>query len=84
MANGTGTSSEERLRRRFRIASFIVILGLLVLTVTADTFGRLFIDPNFHASDVAVLSLIGAVLGYAGIEALSLMQGQGPRKGPDA
>jgi O-antigen/teichoic acid export membrane protein len=72
--SGAHSSSEDRLRRRFRIASFIVILGLLVLTVIADTFGRLFIDPTFHSSDVTVVTLIGAVLGYASIEAISLLQ----------
>lgn len=68
MAGSNG--SEDRLRRRFRIASFTVILGLLILTVTADVIGRLFIDKSFHSDGSIVIALIGAVVGYAGIEVL--------------
>jgi hypothetical protein len=80
VANHRPTSSEDKLRLRFRVASFIVILGLLILTVTADTLGRLFINPDFHASDITVVTLVGAILGYASIEAISAFQ---PKKGGD-
>lgn len=73
-------SSEERLRNRFRIASFIVILSLLILTVTADTLGRLLVDPAFHSSEAIVLSLVGAILGYATIETVALLQPKKPRE----
>ena len=74
------SSSEDRLRRRFRIASFVVILGLLILTVVADTLGRLLVDSSFHSSDITVVTLVGAVLGYASIEAISLLQPKPPPK----
>lgn len=72
--------SEEKLKLRLRIASFIVIASLLVLTVTADTLGRLILDPTFHSDATISLALIGAIVGYGTVEALAALQG---KKGED-
>jgi O-antigen/teichoic acid export membrane protein len=69
-------TSEDRLRLRFRLASFVVISSLLILTVTADTLGRLFFNPNFHSDSTIVLALIGAIAGYSTVEVLAQMQGK--------
>lgn len=80
MPTGHRGTSEDKLRTRFRVASFVVILALLILTVTADTLGRLLVDSEFHSSEAIVLSLVGAILGYATIETVALLQ---PRKDRD-
>jgi len=52
------------------VAGFI-ILALIVLLATADTLGRLLIDPTFHASEVILGTLMGALLVLAGLETFS-------------
>jgi len=47
----------------------VIILSLLVIFVTiSDIGGRLFINPNFHISDLMLGSLIGALLLALGID----------------
>ncbi len=66
---------EERLLRRLRLIAIIVILAMIVLVVVGDTLGRLYIDPNFHASEVALGTLIGALLLLLGIETVNRLPG---------
>ena len=68
--------AEERLLRKLQIVSGVVFLVLIVLMVTVDNFGRLFIDPNFHVSEVLAGTLVGALLALIGVTALRL-----PKKG---
>ena len=48
----------------------MVILCMIVLLVAADTFGRLLISPTFHASELILGALIGALMLLLGIETL--------------
>lgn len=59
---------EERLLRRLRLIAGFVILLMIVLLVTADTLGRLYVSPDFHASELILGTLIGALLILLGIE----------------
>ena len=61
---------EERLLRRLQIAAGAVFLGLIFLMVVADNAGRLFIDPNFHVSEVLFGTSVGALLALVGVTAL--------------
>ncbi len=63
--------AEERLLRRLRLIAASVVLVMIVLLVTVDTLGRLFVDPNFHASELFLGTLIGALLLLLGIEGVS-------------
>lgn len=63
---------------------------MIVLIVVVDTLGRLYIDPSFHASEVALGTLIGALLLIVGIEgaarlrsAASDLAARPPRIDPD-
>jgi hypothetical protein len=67
--------AEERLLRRLRIVAGFVILGLIVLLATVDTLGRLLIDRDFHASEVILGTLIGALLVLAGLETVTRLPG---------
>lgn len=62
---------EERLLRRVRIICVIVILTMIVFLLTVDTFGRLFIDPNFHTNEVFVGTLVGALFPLVGVVSVS-------------
>lgn len=64
-------ATEERLLRRLRLIAGGVILLMIVLLVSADTLGRLFISPDFHASELILGSLLGALLLVLGIEGLN-------------
>lgn len=66
---------EEKLLRRLRLISGIVIIVLIVLLVSADTLGRLFINPDFHASEVIVGTLVGTLIVVLGIEGLNRLPG---------
>jgi hypothetical protein len=44
-----------------------------------DTLGRLLLDPNFHASELFLGTLIGALLLLLGIEGVTRLPGTGPR-----
>ena len=57
--------------RRLRLVTVGVILAMIVLLVTVDTFGRLFVDPAFHSSELFLGTLIGALLLMLGIEGVS-------------
>ena len=63
------TAAEDRLLRRLRLGSVVVILVCIVFLVVIDPVGRLFIDPNFHASELVLGTLIGALLLLLGVEA---------------
>ena len=66
---------ERRVLRRLRVTSGLVILGLIVLLVVADTAGRLFIEDNFRVSELFLGSLIGALLLLAGIDVAARIPG---------
>lgn len=70
-----GDPAEERLLRRLRFIAGVVILVMIVLLVVVDTFGRLFISPDFHASELFLGTLIGALLLLLGIEGLNRLPG---------
>lgn len=67
--------AEERLLRRLRLIAGLVIIAMIALSVTADNLGRLFIDPNFHASELIIGTLIGAIIALAGIEGVARLPG---------
>lgn len=67
--------TEDRLLRRLRVIAGIVILVMIVLLVTADTLGRLLVSPDFHASELILGTLIGALLLLLGIEAVNRLPG---------
>lgn len=68
---------EERLLRRLRVISGAVILVMIGLLVVVDTLGRLLINPDFHASELFLGTLIGALLLLLGIEGVSRLPGIG-------
>lgn len=67
--------TEDRLLRRLRVIAGVVILTMIALLVVADNLGRLFIDPNFRASELILGTLIGALLLLLGIEAVNRLPG---------
>lgn len=67
--------AEERLLRRLRLIAGGVILTMIVLIVVVDTLGRLLVDPSFHASELFLGTLIGALLLLLGIEGVSRLPG---------
>jgi hypothetical protein len=71
---------EERLLRRLRVISGAVILVMIGLLVLADTLGRLLINPDFHASELFLGTLIGALLLLLGVEGINRLPGVGGRK----
>lgn len=62
---------EERLLQRFRLISIGVVLLMIVLVVTVDSLGRLFIDPEFQASQVFLGVLAGTLVTLFGFEGLA-------------
>lgn len=68
-------AAEERLLRRLRLIAGSVILTMIVLIVTVDTLGRLLVDPTFHASELFLGTLIGALLLLLGIEGVARLPG---------
>jgi hypothetical protein len=72
-----GQTTEERLLRRLRIVAGIVLIAMLVLLVTADTLGRLLIDPNFHSSELIIGIVAGDLLLVLGIEVVNRLPGKG-------
>ena len=72
------SDAEERLLRYLRVASVIVFLSGIVLIVVADTLGRLFVDPNFHASEIILATMVGAVGALLGTELLARIPKRGP------
>jgi Mn2+/Fe2+ NRAMP family transporter len=72
MAGDNGRrSSEDKLLGRLRLIAGAVILLMIVLLVTVDTLGRLFIDPSFRASELFLGTLVGALMLVLGIEVVS-------------
>lgn len=67
--------AEERLLRRLRIITGVVILTMIVLLVIADTLGRLLVSPDFHASELILGTLVGALMLLLGIEGLTRLPG---------
>jgi len=67
--------AEEKLLRRLRLIAGGVILTMIVLIVVVDTLGRLLVDPAFHASELFLGTLIGALLLLLGIEGVSRLPG---------
>lgn len=73
------SDAEERLLRYLRAASVIVFLIGILLLVIADTLGRLFIDRDFHASEIIFATMVGAVGALVGTELLARI----PKRGGD-
>lgn len=68
-------SAEDRLLRRLRIIAGVVFLACIVLLVVVDTIGKVVIGPDFHASDLFLGTLIGALLLILGIETVNRLPG---------
>lgn len=68
-------AAEERLLRRLRNIAVIVILVCVLLTAVIDPLGRLFIDPTFHASEVFLGTLLGALVVLLGLQSLPKLPG---------
>jgi hypothetical protein len=64
-------SSEDKLLGRLRLIAGMVILLMIVLLVVVDTLGRLIVDPTFHASELFLGTLVGALMLVLGIEVVS-------------
>jgi uncharacterized membrane protein YeaQ/YmgE (transglycosylase-associated protein family) len=64
-------AAEESLLKYLRVAAVLVFLGCILLQVVADTLGRLFIDKNFHASEILFMTSVGAVGALVGTELLA-------------
>jgi hypothetical protein len=71
---------EERLLRRLRIVAGVVILLMIVVLVLVDSLGRLFVNPDFHIDELALGTLIGALLLLLGIEGINRLPMLGGRK----
>ena len=54
--------------RRLRGRAALVLLGLIIILVLVDVFGRLLVDPSFRVSDLMMGTLIGAFLLLVGID----------------
>lgn len=72
--------AEDRLLKRLRLASGVVVLLMIVLLVVSDVFGRLFVDPGFHVNEIIVGTMVGALLALLGIETLLRL----PKKNGDS
>jgi hypothetical protein len=53
----------------------VVILAMIVLLVVVDSLGRLYVDPAFHIDELALGTLIGALLLLLGIEGINRLPG---------
>ena len=71
--------AEQRLLRWLRVGAVVVFLGGILLIVVADTLGRLYVDPTFHASEIIFSVMVGAVGALVGTELLARI----PKKGGD-
>lgn len=69
------TTAEDRLLRRLRLIAGVVFLVCIVLLVVVDTVGKVLIGPDFHASDLFLGTLIGALLLILGIETVNRLPG---------
>lgn len=69
---------EDQLRHRLRLIAGVTFVALTLLLVMADTLGRLFIDRDFHVSEIFLGTLVGAILLLAGIEGFSRLPGGKP------
>lgn len=70
--------AEERLLRKLRLLASGVVLLMIVMIVSVDTLGRLLLDPNFHASELFLGTLIGALLLLLGVEGVTRLPGKKP------
>lgn len=68
---------DARLLRIVRLVASAVATGLVAFTVLIDEIGRLFIDPNFHVSEVLFGSLVAGWLALVGIEGINLLRRNG-------
>lgn len=68
---------ERGIRRRLRVASFVIFMVLLVALVVVDTVGKIVYGTDFHVSDLIVGSLFGTLLLQLGIE-ITGINGWGP------
>lgn len=70
MSNHDLRSEEKRVLNTLQWIAAAVIIFLLVFLVIADTVGRLYIDPNFHVSEVIFGTLGGILLVLLGLRGL--------------
>lgn len=68
-------TAEDRLLQRLRLVAGVVFLVCIVLLVLVDTIGKVLIGPDFHASDLFLGTLIGALLLIVGIETVNRLPG---------
>jgi hypothetical protein len=61
---------EAALLGRLRSIAIVVILVCIFLTAAIDPLGRLFVDPSFHASEVFLGTLVGALVVLLGLQTL--------------
>jgi len=73
--NRPADPTEEKLLRRLRLIAGIVVLAMIVLQVLVDNLGKLLIDPNFHASELILGTLVGTLIILLGIETVSRFPG---------
>ena len=45
-----------------------ILVGLVAFVTLLDGLGRLFVDPSFHVSDIALGTLMGGLLAALGID----------------
>lgn len=66
-----GDPAERRQLRQLRVAAGALILSAILLQVIGDVVIRGFFNPNFHIDDLALGTLVGALLAVLGIETLA-------------
>ena len=65
----TGPVDDDELSD-LRLLAIKVFLGLSVLLIAADVFGRLFKDSTFHADPVVAGLVFGTLLSLLGLEGI--------------
>jgi uncharacterized membrane protein len=68
---GGSGNGDERLLRRVRVAAAVLVSISVVFLVAADVLGRLFIRPDFHASEVMLATMVGALIALLGLEGIA-------------
>jgi ABC-type proline/glycine betaine transport system permease subunit len=77
-------TDDTRLLRMVRIIASATATFLVAFTVLIDGLGRLFIDPQFHVSEVLFGSLMAGWLALVGIEGFALLRRTSQNEDDDA